>query len=79
MTQVEMIKELARFSIPERLAIAEAALRLIRQDLEQARQTLTTEDKKQKLAAAAEALLPDYAAGGELTSFTALDSEDFDA
>jgi hypothetical protein len=29
------------------------------------------------LATAAEALLPDYKAGGELTAFTALDSEDF--
>ncbi len=33
--------------------------------------------RRQQLTAAAEALLPDYAAGGELTIFTALDSEDF--
>ena len=74
MTQAEILEELTRFSIAERLAVAEAALRLIRRDLEQA---LAPAEKKQKLAAAAEALLSDYAAGGELTSFTALDSEGF--
>jgi hypothetical protein len=35
-------------------------------------------EKKRQLAAAAEALLPDYAAGAELTIFTVLDSEDID-
>ena len=34
-------------------------------------------ERKRQLAAAAKALLPDYAAGGELTILTALDSEDF--
>lgn len=33
--------------------------------------------KKKQMAAAASALLPDYAANEELTVFTALDSEDF--
>jgi hypothetical protein len=41
------------------------------------RQPLTRMERRRQLAAAAEALLPDYAAGGELTIFTALDSEDF--
>ncbi len=35
------------------------------------------EQRRQQLTAAAEALLPDYAAGGELTVFTALNSEGF--
>jgi len=35
------------------------------------------EQRRRQLTAAAEALLPDYAAGGELTIFTALDSEGF--
>ena len=34
-------------------------------------------DPEDRLAAAAKALLPDYTADPELTSFTALDSEDF--
>jgi hypothetical protein len=34
-------------------------------------------EMKQRLAKAAEVLLPDYQAGGDLTAFTVLDSEDF--
>lgn len=77
MTQVEILEELKRFTIPERLTIAETALRLIREDLQEVGQPLTREERRRQLAAAAEALLPDYAAGGELTIFTTLDSEDF--
>ena len=76
MTQVEMLEELKKFTIPERLTIVEAALRLIREDLQQGEQPLPRTERKRQLAAAADALLPDYAAGGELTIFTALDSED---
>jgi len=77
MTQVEVLEELRRFTIPERIAVIEATLRLIREDFQQMRQPLARSERRRQLAAAAEALLPDYAAGGELTVFTALDSEDF--
>lgn len=77
MTQVEILEELKKFTIPERLTIVETALRLIREDLQQVEQPLIRAERKRQLTAAAEALLPDYAAGGELTIFTALDSEDF--
>ena len=77
MTQVEVLEELKRFTIPERITIIEATLRLIREDLQQVGQPLAQSERRRQLAAAAEALLPDYAAGGELTIFTALDSEDF--
>jgi len=77
MMQVEILEELKKFTIPERLTIIEAALRLIREDLQQVGQPLTRTERRRQLAAAAEALLQDYAAGGELTIFTALDSEDF--
>jgi hypothetical protein len=77
MAQVEILEEFKKFTIPERLTIVEAALRLIREDLQQEGQSLTRIERKRQLAAAAEALLPDYAAGSELTAFTALDSEDF--
>ena len=74
--QVEILEELKTFTIPERLAIVEAALRLIREDLQQLGQPITRTERKCQLAAAAEALLQDYSAGGELTIFTTLDSED---
>mgnify|MGYP001076493626 CR=1 FL=1 len=77
MTQIEILEELKKITISERLAIVEAALRLIREDLQQVEQPLIRTERRRQLAAAAEALLPDYATGGELTIFTTLDSEDF--
>lgn len=38
---------------------------------------LSRMERKRQLAAAAEALLPDYTSDAELTIFTVLDSEDF--
>lgn len=73
MTQIEILQELTRLSPTERLAVIEAALHLVREDLQQVQQPLAQKDRKKRLAAAAEALLPDYTAGGELTAFTALD------
>ncbi len=46
-------------------------------DNEKVEQSPARMERKRQLAAAAEALLPDYAAGGELTVFTVLDGEDF--
>jgi len=79
MTQIEILEELKKLTTTERLAIIEAALRLIREDLQRAEQPYAHTDLKRRLASAAEALLPDYAAGGELTAFTVLDGEDFHA
>lgn len=79
MTQREILEELRKFPTPERITIIEAALHLIHEDLERIEQPLTKTDKKQRLAAAAEALLPVYSAGGELTAFTSLDHEEFHA
>lgn len=77
MTQGEILEELKSLTTAERLAVMEAALRLIREDLQQAPSPIVLETSKQQLAAAAEALLPDYQAGDDLIAFTALDSEDF--
>jgi hypothetical protein len=74
---MEIVEELKKLTTTERLTIIEAALHLIREDLQQVEQPLARTERRQQLAAAAEALVPDYAAGGELTIFTALDSEDF--
>ena len=67
MTQVQILEELKKFTIPDRLTIVEATLRLIREDLQHREQPLPREERRRQLAAAAEALRPDYAAGGELT------------
>jgi hypothetical protein len=79
MTKIEVVEELKRFTTTERLNFIEVALRLIREDLQQVKQPQGPTERKRQLAAAAEALLPDYAAGGELAIFTTLDSEDFRA
>lgn len=71
MTLTEILKELPKLTPAERLSIIEAASQLNRQEAWSAEQ--------QQMAQAAQALLPDYEAGGELTIFTTLDSENFHA
>ena len=77
MTQTEIMEELKKLTTVERLAVVEAALRLIREDLQEGDQSLTKIERKRQLAEAAKALLPDYTTDSELTAFTALDGEDF--
>lgn len=77
MTRTEILDELQKLPMGERLAIAEAALHLIREELRKAEPSLAGDTKAEQLATAAEALLPDYNAGGELTVFTSLDAEEF--
>ena len=77
MTYTEMLETLKKLTLTERLALMEAVLHLMREELQQRGQQPTTDEKTERLAAAAQALLPDYATDTELTSFTALDSEDF--
>ena len=77
MTRTEILDELQKLPMGERLAIAEAALHLIREELRKADAPLERAKKAEQLAAAAEALLPDYSPGAELTVFTSLDAEDF--
>jgi CHASE3 domain sensor protein len=77
MTQGDILEELKHLTNAERLVIMEAAIRLIRADLQPASSLVSPEDKKRQLASAAAALLQDYQSGDDLTAFTALDSEDF--
>ena len=83
MTQTALLEELKTLTTTERLTVIETALQLIRKDLQQMHlppartEKRRIDDIRRQLAAAAKALLPDYRAGGELTIFTALDSEDF--
>lgn len=79
MTQSEIIEQLRKLAPAERLAIVEATLRSIREEIALVQEPVKEAEKERKLAAAARALLPDYAPGGDLTSFMALDGEDFHA
>ena len=77
MTYTEMLETLKQLTLTERLALMEAALHLMREELQQRAQQPATYERTARLAAAAKALLSDYTTETELTSFTALDSEDF--
>jgi hypothetical protein len=79
MTQSEIIDQLKKLAPAQRLAIVEATLRSIREELALAQEPMKESERERKLAVAAKALLPDYAQGGNLTSFTDLDGEDFHA
>jgi hypothetical protein len=76
MTQTEILHELEKLPLLDRLTVVETVLHLIRQDLQQEHAEARSE-KKRQLAAAAEALLADYTSDEELTAFTALNGEDF--
>jgi hypothetical protein len=77
MTYAELLEALKKLTLAERLALMEAVLHLMREELQQGAQPPAAQERSERLAAAAKALLPDYTADSELTSFTALDSEDF--
>lgn len=77
MTQIEILEELKNLTSAERLAVAEAALTLVRKDLQRTGQPLSRTQTSQQMAEAAKALLRDYQTDTELTAFAVLDSEDF--
>lgn len=69
----KIIQLLPNLGTSERLQIAESALLLIRKE----QHLLTKEEQKQQLALAAMTAISDYAPGGELNIFTAIDGEEF--
>jgi len=71
MTQSEIIDEVKKLPPDQRFDTLEAILRLLRDEFR------GKSEIKERMARAAKKLLPDYSAGGDLTSFTALDGEDF--
>jgi len=73
MKRLDLLKELKKLTPPERLAVIEAALQQLRADLEGTPEPKSLALRKKEMAAAAQALQGDYAPGGELTAFTALD------
>lgn len=77
MTEREILEQIKKLPAAERLMVVEEALRSIREELDQIEKPMADTDLRRTLTAAAEALLPDYEPGGDLTGFTALDGEDF--
>ena len=77
MTQIEILEELKKLTSSERLAVAEAALTLVREDLQRTGQPSSKTQMSQQMAESAKALLRDYQTDSDLTAFTVLDSEDF--
>lgn len=75
MRHTEILEALRQMSITERLAIAEAALQMIREEL----QPPMPQSLDERMYVAAIGLLDDYLHDAELTSFTALDEENFHA
>ena len=75
MTNSEIIDQLKQLTTAERLAVIEAATKLIKQDLSLTEIDIGAQDKQ--LTRAAAALLADYQSDPELVAFTSLDGEDF--
>ena len=67
MEAVNIIKEIVKLPIIERMLIIENTMKSIREETE----------KRTSLKEGAQALLSDYKTDKELTAFTVLDSEDF--
>ena len=79
MTHAEILEQIKKLSLKERLEVIDAAIHLLRDELTQKVPPLTLEDRKKLLSQGADVLLQDYKTDSELTSFTALDGEDFHA
>ena len=79
MTHAEILEQIKKLSPKERLEVIDAAIHLLRDELTSNVYLLTPQERKRLLSQAADALLHDYETDSELTSFTALDGEDFHA
>lgn len=75
MTQTEILEALKQMTTEERLEIIEAASRMMREEIKE--NVLAKAETDQRLAAAAEAALPDYMPGGALSDLWSPDSEDY--
>ncbi len=77
MTKAEILDELKKLPPRERLGVVEAAIHLLREELQNTAQPTFRDEAKQQMADAAKALLQDYQQDDELTCFTVLDGEAF--
>jgi len=76
MTQSEILEELYKLPLAERLAIVDAVLREVRADAAHLEEP-TARPTREQLLTAVELMRRDYESDPELTALTVLDSEDF--
>lgn len=69
----DILQVLPHLSTDDKLRIVELALQLVNQE----QQSLTSDEQKRLLAAAAKTAKDDYAEGSELLVFSEIDGEDF--
>lgn len=79
MTHTEILEQIKKLSVKERFEVIDAAIHLLRDELTQSMDSRPPQERKRLLSQAADALLKDYETDSQLTSFTALDAEDFHA
>ena len=75
MQHAEILNEIIRLPLSERITVIESVLMSVRKELN--RKNMPHRDIQQRMSEAAESLYGDYLENDELTAFTALDSEDF--
>ncbi|OQX27980.1 MAG: hypothetical protein BWK80_02460 [Desulfobacteraceae bacterium IS3] len=75
MQQTEILNEIIRLPLSERIVIIESALISVRKELNIT--DMPQRNMRQQMSEAAEALYMDYLENEELTAFTALDGEEF--
>jgi hypothetical protein len=75
MTAPEILEQISHLAAMERLEIAESVLHQLRSEMKDP----ISAEVDTSLARAARDLLPAYSEKGELTAFTALDAEPFNA
>jgi hypothetical protein len=81
MSRAELIEGLKKLPVAERLAVIEAALHDMREEMQPSLasrlRSMSRAEKDRLLQEGARIMADDYANDPELTAFTALDGEDF--
>ena len=79
MTQTQLLNEFSRLPLQQQLDTIQEALRIVAHRLQSIEGSRDSAERRQDLSEAANLLLVDYLEDRELTSFTVLDGEPFDA
>lgn len=77
MTQAQILDEFEDLSIEEQIDVLASKVKILQKKLQRSDERRSVLSMKERLAKAADTLLPDYKGDRELTSFTDLDGEDF--